>query len=118
VDRHAYRNALGAFLPDELTGTFNSRNAYEVFEDAFKEVAARRGMAPHEVQSSAWDVWRKMMQESSESGMVDFEDFVDLNVSRIATMPMAARKRALQELMPKMNTQSYIDDKFMSSLGL
>lgn len=118
VDRHAYRNALGMYLPDTMTGTFNSESAYRVFEDAFRAVAARRGMAPHEVQSAAWDVWRKMMQNSTEQGMLDASDFIDLNVSRIASLPHAARKDALKRLMPLLNTQDYIDSAFKRSVGL
>lgn len=118
MDRHAVRNAMGLYLPDDIAPIPDTTAAYKVFEEAFQNVAKKRGMAPHEVQSATWDTWRRLMQKSQEDAMIAANDFVDLEVSRIATMPLAARRDALRALMSELNDTNYIDTEFLKGIGL
>lgn len=114
VDRHAVKNALGIYMPDKLTPNLGDEQTYRLFERAFQNVAERRGMAPHEAQSAAWDTWRRITQANPGAGMIAAEEFVPLNVSDVVSMSPAARREALQTLMRLEGK----DEKFMKRAGL
>lgn len=98
VDRHAVKNAMGLYTPDIYTPDLGDEATYRVFEKAFQNVAKRRGMAPHEVQSATWDTWRRINQANPEK-MLDTNMFHQLEVSPIFSLPVEQRKEALRRLV-------------------
>jgi hypothetical protein len=64
VDRHAVAAAVGWASPSHAK-LLERPGAYQLVASAYRAVARRHGMRPHEVQAIVWLVWRR------EKGIVD-----------------------------------------------
>jgi len=100
VDRHAVKNAMGLYLPDTVRlPDLQDQRTYAAFEAPFINAAKSRGQMPHEVQSAAWDTWRRLTQANADSAMIDPTSFSKLNVSPIFDMTPAERRSILQDVL-------------------
>jgi hypothetical protein len=115
MDRHAVKNALGIYMPDVFSPDLGDVETYRLFEKAFQNVAARKNMAPHEVQSAAWDTWRRITQSNPGEGMIAPSEFVPLQVSEMFSLAPAARREALQSILGDVVGK---DQKFLKRAGL
>lgn len=60
VDRHAVAIALGGTLSDRDTQRAVSGRRYDAIADAYRAVAAARGLLPSTVQAVTWCAWRRI----------------------------------------------------------
>jgi hypothetical protein len=98
IDTHAFKLPSG--LPHGGDSASLTPDQYRLFEKIYQDVAASRGMLPHEVQSGTWDVWRQLMQKDP-GAMLSPENYSEVPLNPIFGLGTEARTKAIQELLKK-----------------
>lgn len=108
IDTHAFKLPSG--LPNLGSSTTLTPSQYKMFEKIYQDVAASRGMLPHEVQSATWDIWRRLMQ-TDPGAMLIPENYGAVNLNPIFGLEAPARaaaiKRMVADTMPDMLSHMY-----------
>jgi hypothetical protein len=124
VDRHAVKNALGIYIPDdvkvdgkklELIPDLGDPETYRNIERGFIDVADAHGMMPHETQSAGWDVWRRWMQANPDAALMDAAAFNQLNVSPIFDLPTNQRRSIVSKVVSDIHNR---DEAWLRRAGL
>ena len=106
IDTHAFKLPSGMPHGGELDLTDSQ---YRVFEKLYQDVAAGRGMMPHEVQSATWDAWRRLMHKDT-GAMLNPQDFGRVSLSPLFGLEADARSKALLKMLednPQLRSQIY-----------
>jgi hypothetical protein len=124
IDRHAVKNLLGIYLPDEITIAGKKLSAvpdlgdpatYAAFERPIVDAAKATGRLPHEVQSASWDTWRRLLQANPDTALLDPAAFVQLNQSSVLGLPANDRKEVMLSALSKIYGK---DEKWLKRAGL
>jgi hypothetical protein len=106
IDTHAFRLPSG--MPHDA-GLDLTDNQYRIFEKIYQDVAASRGMMPHEVQSATWDAWRKLMHKD-QGRMLSPEVWNQVSLSPLFGVKADARAKAILKMLednPRLRSQMY-----------
>jgi hypothetical protein len=106
IDTHAFRLPSGLPHGGDLNLT---PNQYGIFEKLYQDVAAGRGMMPHEAQSATWDTWRKLMHKD-QAPMLNPKDFGRVSLNPIFGLEPDARAKAIAEMLkdnPQLASRMY-----------
>jgi hypothetical protein len=96
IDTHAFKLPSG--LPHGGDSSTLTEPQYRLFEKIYQDVAASRGMLPHEVQSATWDIWRRLMQKDP-GAMLSPENYSEISINPIFGLGTRARTEAIRRIV-------------------
>lgn len=101
IDTHAYKLPSG--LPHGGESSNLTPAQYKLFEKIYQDVAARRGMLPHEIQSATWDIWRRLMQKNPGAMLVP-SHYNAVSLNPIFDLSADARSTAIRRMLEESNS--------------